>query len=282
MKDRPKLGRGLRDVSRFFLSGSTQPGHHEDENPSPDLGTRTTCILSPASPLMQSVFTANLALESAKRRLAVRVRDHSTSEEVRVATLMRSLLDGPDTELRGAARILLYGLPAIDVQDDRYGDLSRGPDDAGEVQETPGRTAEGLSLVNGRPHPGFVPGSRPVNDAVIITGTDEVSLLRAYIDIKAIHAWSPAAVLGLVFDEPAAGCNHHDVYSRFSGFVRSRLAQAVEFLGTLVHDEQLERSICEGRPLVMHTGESAARDALMDICDRFFHKRPPQDEGTGS
>ncbi|HPJ07636.1 MAG TPA: hypothetical protein PLB09_06370, partial [Deltaproteobacteria bacterium] len=94
MKDRPKLGRGLSDVSRCFLSGSPQYGQHHDGNTSPAFTAGTVGILSPASPSMQAFFTANLVLEIARRRLAARVWDYATAADAKVMPLMRSLLEG--------------------------------------------------------------------------------------------------------------------------------------------------------------------------------------------
>lgn len=281
MKDRPKLGRGLRDVSRYFLSGSPQGGLHSDEDPSPDHLRRTACIVSPASPLMQSFLTSNLALELVRYRFGVKVLDFVEPGEARVRTLVHSVLDGQAEGQDGAVSVSLYGLPRIEIQDGTPTGVFTGPEDSGTSQAAKERGPGRFVLVNACPKLDFILMSAPVDDAVIITRADENSLLQCYAFIKVMCERSKAGDIKVAF-ELGESDDPQLLFGRLSEFVGHRLGRSLEFLGAMVHDECLERSISEKRPLVLQTGTSAAREALVGICSRIIEGILRQGRGGGS
>jgi len=272
MKDRPKLGRGLSDVSRFFLSGSPQYGQHHDGNTSPAFTAGTVGILSPASPSMQAFFTANLVLEIARRRLAARVWDYATAADAKVMPLMRSLLEGHGTEQEGPVGIVLYGLPRVEILDrapEEFYAGTRAREAAPDAAESEGYA---VTLVNARPDIEFIMKSEPVDDFIIITRTDEMSLLQAYAFIKVMDARSRSSSVWVVFDE-GEGRDLQLIFDVLAGFVTRTLEKPIGFLGALVHDESLEHSIRDEKPLVLLSRPSAAREALTGICSRFMDGR---------
>lgn len=281
MKDRPKLGRGLRDVSRYFLSGSPQGGLHSDEDPSPAHRRRAACIVSPASPLVQSVFTSNLALELARYRFGVKVLDFVDPGEARVRTLVHSVLDGQDQGQDGAVSVSLYGLPRIEIQDKMPTGFFTGAQDPGIPQDANERGPGRFVLVNACPRLDFIVMSAPVDDVVIITRADENSLLQCYAFIKVLCERSKAGDIKVVF-ERGEGDDPQLLFGRLSEFVGRRLGRSLEFLGAMVHDECLERSMSEKRPLVLQKGMSASREALAGICSRFIEAMLRQERGADS
>ena len=281
MKDRPKLGRGLRDVSQYFVSGPPQGGQHDEEPLSPAHRTRTVCIISPSSPLISSFITANLALETARHRFEARVWDYSASGDPGVKTLMRSLLDRQGREPDGTAEVLLYGLPRIEIRDGMSEDFFSSTGGTG-ADPAPVEHEEGLfTLVNARPGLDFILKSDPFDDAIVITRTDEMSLLQTYAFIKVIHGRSQDSGIWVVFDE-VEGRDHQRIFELLSGFVARHLRKTIGFLGSLVHDESMEQSVCEEKPLVLQSRMSAAREALTGICSRFMEKRSQREGGPDS
>lgn len=272
MKDRPKLGRGLRDVSQFFLSGPSQDGQHHNELLSPTHRTRTVCIFSPASPLIQSFFTANLALEMARHRFETRVLDYSMSDDARVKTLMRSLLDEEDLEPDRPAGIILYGLPRIEITDRVSEGFFAGTETQEAAHDTMKHEEDCLTLVNAGPNLDFIMMSEPFDHSIIITRTDGMSLLQAYAFIKVLNRRSQNSDVWVIFDGEE-GSDHQRIFGLLSGFVDRHLGKAVGFLGTLVHDESMEQSIREEKPLVLQARMSVAREALTGICSRFVERR---------
>ena len=92
MKERPKLGRGLQDVSKFFLTGTPQQEPDQTQALSVHVGNKSICVCCPSSPLIQASFVANIALELARHRFAVIIRDFSVIEEAHLSTLMRAVI----------------------------------------------------------------------------------------------------------------------------------------------------------------------------------------------
>jgi hypothetical protein len=282
MKDRPKLGRGLRDVSPFFLSEASLPEQQHREISLPAPPERTVCICHPSSVLIQSFFTANLALEMARHRHGVQVWDYAMPDEHRVTALMHSLLDGWGPEQDGHARIMLYGLPRITIRDGRAEGCFKGGDAADADPGAVDGEAGSCILVNARPHPDFIMQSSPAGESIILTGIGELSLLQCYAYIKVMSGKAPGARIWIVFDGEGEVREGRSVFERLSGFAGQRLDCQVGFLGTLVHDEPMEQSFREEKPLVLLAGQSAAKEALSDICTRFIEGLLLPEHGAGS
>ena len=268
MKERPKLGRGLPDVSKFFLSDAPHQEQEAGEVTSSTTELKTLSICSPGSPLIQSIVTANLALELARHRHRVRIQDFSTSDETRVSTLMGSILFRDDSE-PGKAFVRLYGLPEIRIEDGFSGGLGKEKESPHEAE--PYRDdSDRLTLVNSPVLLDFIQGRAPSGEYIILTMTEEKSLLKCYAYIKVIHAHGESSRIHVVFDEAVHGINSDTVFRKFAGFINERLGFEVDYFGSLVHDEHLERSISEERPLVLFDGISITKDALIRICSLFL------------
>jgi len=280
MKDRPKLGRGLSDVSPFFLSRATVSEPQQRGIVSPVPRPKTVTVCHPSSPLVQSFLSANLALEMARNRHGVSVWDCSANDEARLTVLMRALMNGQEAGPDGGVLIRLYGLPSIVIMDGRP-DGPPGQDGfSGEPPDLQDGEGGPRTLINARADMDFIIRSAPSEDAVILTRTDDLSLLQCYAYIKTIHRGSEGCRIWIVFD--GEGRDPGPVFDRLSGFVGQRLGCSLSFLGTLVHDEAMERSIREERPLVLFSGDSAARDSLAGICARFMAGSGPAGEEAGS
>jgi hypothetical protein len=273
MKERPKLGRGLPDLSKFFLSDASYQEHEAGEVTSTTTEPKTLSICSPGSPLIQSVVTANLALELARHRHRVRIRDFSTSDETRVSTLMGSILFRDEGD-PGKAFVRLYGLPEIRIEDGGPGGLWKEKESPHEAEPYRDDTGS-LTLVNAPVLLDLIHEGAPSGEYIILTMTDEKSLLRCYASIKVIHAHGESSRVHVVFDEAVHGIDADTVFRKFAGFIDERLGFEVDYFGSLLHDEHLERSVSEKRPLVLFDGTSITKDALIRICSLLLEN----DEG---
>lgn len=277
MKERPKLGRGLEDVSRFFLTGAQQQEPDQAQALTVHVGKRSICVCCPVSPLIQAAFTANIALELARHRFPVIIRDFSLTEGARLSTLMHFVLSD-DERTTDKAFVRLYGLPEIVIQDN-------GPDGIKEGRETPrpdapavDKDSAGFILVNPASSLDFICEEKPCDGYVVITRTDERSLLQCYAYIKVIHERSSSSKVHVVFDDADEGSNNDAVFRKLSRFIHDRLEFIIDFLGSLVRDEHFERSITNQRPLVLFQGASVTKDALAGICSRLLEGYPGQEE----
>jgi hypothetical protein len=270
MKERPKLGRGLQDVSRFFLTGAPQQEPDQAEALSVHVGKRSICVCCPVSPLIQASFTANIALELARHRLSVMIRDFSLTEEARISTLMHFVLS-EEERTTDKAFVRLYGLPEIEIQE--MG--GQGLTEEMEIVTPDARPAmddgsAGFILVNPSASLDFIHEEKPCDEYVVITRTDERSLLQCYAYIKVIHERSFSSKVHVVFDDADDGSNNDAVFKKLSRVIHDHLEFIIDFLGSLVRDEHFERSITNQRPLVLLSGASVTKDALAVICSRLL------------
>ena len=278
MKERPKLGRGLQDVSRFFLTGAPQQEPDQAQALSVQAGNRSICFCCPASELIQASFAANIALELARHRFPVIIRDFSLTEEARLLTLMHFVLS-EDERTADRAFVKLYGLPEIAIQE-------MSPEGLKEELETPGPDARpvvdedsaGFILVNPSASLDFIQEEKPCDEYVVITRTDERSLLQCYAYIKVIHERFFSSKVHVVFDDEDAGSNNDVVFKKLSRFIHDHLEFTADFLGSLPRDEHFECSITNQRPLVLMSGTSVTKDALTRICSRLLEGYCGQEE----
>lgn len=271
VKDRPKLSRGLQDVSRIYLGG-TSPQEPVDTGTCRKAAfERSICVCHPGAPLIQSAFIANLALECARHRCPVVVRDHALSEETRLSTLMDSILILDDAH-QGTGHVRLYGLPEI---------LITGPgEEAPEKEEcisgdgsgSPLHDADRLVLINAPATLDFILDEGPFDEYVLLTALDEKSLLRCYAYAKTIHARNVSAGVQVVFGDTDAVSQGDAVFRRLSGFMQVRLGFMPGYLGGFAPDGHFERSLAEQRPLVLLGEASAAKDALTRICSLIIEE----------
>jgi hypothetical protein len=268
MKERPKLGRGLEDISRYFLSGTAERNRERHEDPSPMLKVRSFGVCHPGSALIQSCFLANLALELARRRHDVVIHDFFTAEEVRVRTLMHGVLteDGirPDK-----AVVRLYGLPEILISENESEGVSSSEDAPGPGLRPFDDAKDTYHLIN-IPSLDFVLGNDAISEYILLTMTDESSLLRSYAFIKAMSKKSGAPGIHVAFDDTPTQEDADRILSRFLGFIKDHLGCTVSYLGRLVQDEQLHLSIKQQRPLVLFHGNSVAKDTITGIFSQLL------------
>jgi len=266
MKERPRLGRGIEDVSSHFLS----PDRHRDPQPDPAplaaAGNRSIGVCHPDSRLIQSSLVTNLALELAKRQHPVLVQDFLPPGEASIRTLMGTIVT-QDEQAPDQASIRLYGLPEIMIAQARPGQPWKSP---GLVPDTPVRDGSRRwdHLINLENTLDFLIACDAASDYIIITQTGENPLLKAYAFIKAIHAKHARARVHLAMDDAPTLADAERIFNRFNGFIRKHLGISVVFLGNLIQDENLQRSIVERRPLVL--ARERSETGMASICTRFL------------
>lgn len=272
MKDKPKLGRGLGDVSAYFLSRTREKEEKPGEVSTASDGYASAGVCCPGAGPLQACFLSNLALEAARRRHPVTILDRSGPEESRVTFLMRSVL-APDESEPGTACVRLYGLPEIRIVSGDVGEP--GPASA----EDGGR----VILVNAADSLESLAEGEGPSDWIFITAVDEKSLLRTYAFIRKVLAANGAAGIHVIFAVEPDGVDEKPIQRRFSGFIEKSAGCSVHYLGRLVQDEELARSMADARPLVLSQSSSGSRSCLVEICSRFFSGIPagPSDEGMG-
>ena len=265
MKERPKLGRGLQDVSSYFLSRAARTGQVEGQPLKMAENTRTVCVCCPGSSLTQSSIISNIALELARNRYAVTIKDFSMDPELSVSNLMSSILS-EDEAGQGVSRARLYGLPDILIQ-------QRNKEDIPELSGLePGLAADkdkplpGVVLVNPLPGLDFHLEAEAAHEYVLVTKTDEHSLLGCYAYMRVIRSRSLMARVHVVFDNTDHAHGSDDVFGKLARFVQENLGLAIDFLGSLLRDDQYDRSIADKKPLVLSSGKSEAKETLLRIC----------------
>jgi len=107
-------------------------------------------------------------------------------------------------------------------------------------------------------------------DAIVLCPLDEASLLKAYAFIKVIREADGAGRIHVVFDDPPTEARALEVFSRLDGFARERLQCPLSYLGALLHDEALERSVEERMPVVLTRKASASRDSITALGEAFL------------
>lgn len=262
MKERPKLGRGLEDISSHFLSPQHPRDPQPEDRPSSVAQNCTIAVCHPASGIMQSCVVTNLALELAKRQHPVMIQDFLPPGEASIRTLMGTIVT-QDEQAPDQAIIRLYGLPEIVVAEAAPGLMWKGP---GTLRDT--RTNDKCYMVNLGNTIDFIMGSDAVRDYILITQADEKPLLQAYAFLKTMHVKNSQAGLHLVMDDAPSRADAERLFNRFNSFVRKQLGMSVGFLGNLIQDESLQRSIVERRPLVL--ARDRGETGMAAICARFL------------
>ncbi len=264
IKDKPKLGRGLDDVSQHFLSPRI-----------PQRATaafartawRSIAVCHPGSLTLQSCLLTNLALELAKRRHQVRVQDFAPPGEARTKTLMEAIL--PEEDSPGKNIIHLYGLPEIEIIESDPGEIWLENQPADRDEDPPAGVLGRFYLVNAPGPLEFFDKSTACNEYILATKTDGNSLLQAYAFCKVMRG-KGAHRIHLVLDDAPPGEQSENIFQQFAGFVRHRLGCSLHLIGNLIHDERIQRSIKEHMPLVLSRGGSEAGIRFSEICERLF------------
>ena len=172
-----------------------------------------------------------------------------------------------DEQSPDQAFIRLYGLPEIMIAQAQPGQVWKVP---GLVPETLARESsrKWYHLINLGSDLDFMCSSDEVRDYILITQTGEKPLLKTYAYLKAMHARHGQSRLHVVFDDAPSGEEAERLFNRFNGFVKRHLGVSVRFLGNLIQDETLQRSIVERRPLVL--ARDRGETGMTSICTRFL------------
>lgn len=265
MEERTRLGRGLEDVSQFYLSGhprdASKRTRKADTQPSRRRIIRVFC---PDSSLIKSSFIANFALELARNRFHVDIWDGDRSEGTDVEAMLQQVLHhGPAA---GTGTVKLYGIPDILV----YNADEQPEGKLDELKGTSCLERDRFFLVSTPDSLDSVTGWDAAFDAILITPIESSSLLRCYAYCKVVWERDPSCRIHIVFDDPPSEAGAYEIFSRFSGFVKERLSGDPHCMGCLVHDEFFKESIREHKPLVLNHEASAAKESLLAMSASFI------------
>ncbi|HPJ92611.1 MAG TPA: hypothetical protein PKY89_01780 [Deltaproteobacteria bacterium] len=275
MDDKPRLGRGLEEVSQFYLTSGRrdEPGRQIKAIKTHPIRSPIK-IFHPGSSLMQSCFLANFALELARNRLHVFIWDCLDRHENSTCALMKDLI--PSYRDAAAATASLYGLPDIVI----YKQSSHTDDTpAGLVTTLSTLEEEGCLLVN---TPGSLTAVLPDDlsaDCIVLTRTDEHALLQCYAYIKVILKNTSPGDIFLIFDDPGGDEETEELFSRFARFIEQKLNFPLHYLGSLRHDRYLEQSVEESRPLMLFQEPSEAKEDLASISRSYLLSRQAKQGG---
>ncbi|MGI6385783.1 MAG: MinD/ParA family ATP-binding protein [Desulfomonilia bacterium] len=279
MDEKSRLGRGLKDVSRFYLSESPREEPQEEpgeeargKEPDPALSLprqrRVVRVICPASTLMGAFFTANFSLELARHRQQAAVFDMSGREGERVQDMLGEVARPAPTS--GVLWVRLYGLHGIPVH-------CSGPDGEAELSERlngpDDHQGDRWTVINAPFRLDSLAKSLVDFDALLLSTLDEASLLQCYACTKVIEQRDPQARVSLVLMEPASDEQARGVFSRFCAFAKQRLGVSVGYLGHVLRDQALEDSLSGHRPLVLGLEPSSARESLTAVSRAFLEQR---------
>ena len=271
MEERSRLGRGLEEVTRLYLSDTPRENARgTDPDREGQRQGRVIRVIHPGSALLGAFFTANLSLELLRHGCRVAVHDCASGEEDRVEALFGRALRRDRAS--GAPRVSLYGLGEIPVYPGGVRDAQALPEDAAP-EDAGGRWV----LVHA---PGCLDEVSPgaaYFEVVLLSGLDWPSVLQCYAWLKVLAQGGMKHPVSLAFVDPSSEAHGLESFSRFSSFVAKRLGISLDYLGGLVSDEILERSITDREPLVLGHEPSAARESLEAVCSAFLgkHGRAP-------
>ena len=279
MDEKSRLGRGLHDVSRFYLSDSPGEETHGKE-PSGDLTLPPQCrvirVICPGSALMGAFFTANFSLELARHRQRVAVFDVSGRDGEGVEAMLREA--GHPDPASGVLWVRLYGLHDIPVHCPGADGEAELPE---RVSESAGHQGDRWAVINTPFCLGSLAKSPVDSDAVLLSTLDEASLLQCYACTRVIAQREPQAGVSLVLIEPASDEQARGVFSRFCAFAGERLGVSMGYLGHLLRDDAMESSLSGHRPLVLGHEPSPARESLAAVCRAFLEQRRLPDSRDG-
>ncbi len=278
MEERTRLGRGLEEISQLYLSDRPRETSGREHKPEPaPRQRRVTRIIHPGSRMLKSCFLANLSLELSKCQVPVVVWDDAARENIGTGSMLGKVLSedlNPD-----AGTVRLYGLPDILVYQGDSGSSERLEALAQDLMGS-GR-GPGIFMSINDTIESVIQGGI-MFDAVLLSGIDESSLLRAYAFIKVIWERDPSAGISIVFHEPGSADRAQDMFSRLSGFVKGRLSGELGFLGHLAHDDLLDRSMEERKPIVLWHEQSESKDSITAVSTAFLLSQRSRFSGEGA
>lgn len=270
MEERTRQGRGLEEVSQFYLSGSTrdEPRTQEIVTDDPAFGGNIVKVFHPGSCLVQSFFLANLALELARNRFSVLVWDCLDNSDEDIESLMKSLMTQDDDS--DISNVRLYGLPDIVIFKESRLNTQKFSDLAGSIHS--GNDNRYL-LVNMKASLESTKDHDFHADSIFLAHPDEKELLTCYAYIKVLCENGFAGDISIVFDDLGQEQKAQSLFSLFAAFVEEKLSLHLGFLGTLCHDEYLQQSIHDKKPLMLFQERSRAKEDMISIGKRFLQNR---------
>jgi len=269
MDERSRLGRGLKEISQIYLSDAARDETRRTGSHHAQSGQHTIIrVCHPGSSVVQSFFLANLALELARNQFPVFVWDCIDSSSSGIESLMESLvLEHKETD---AATVRLYGLPDILIYSQLSHDARKLVDLVSVVRSSDN---DCYLLVNADGSLDSLIHDSMDAEHVLMSRIDEKSLLQCYAHIRVIQAKGNLCRIYIVFDGIENGKAARDTFDRFSSFIERKLQITIHYLGYLSHDEYLQRSVNEAKPLMLFHDRSETKDNMAAISKNLIHSR---------
>jgi len=275
MEDKTRLGRGLDEVSQLYLTGGRRD---EPEGQIAAIKAHPARmpvkVYHPGSCLMQSFFLTNFALELARNRSSVFVWDCLGRHEAGIRALMKSII--PADKDAGTATASLYGLPDIVICN---GSALSSEALAEIMTKIHSLEDEGFLLVNTPESLTAVMNDDIRADCILMSRTEEKALLQCYAYIKVIHKNGSAGDISLILDDSDGEVEAEALFIRFARFVEEKLKYSLHYLGALHHDEYLDQSIEESRPLMLFQEHSETKEDIASISREYLHRRQSRKGG---
>lgn len=266
MEEKTRLGRGLEEVSRLYFSGERPDVNRtQSRQLKPGEEVSSVRICHPGSCQMQSFLCANLALELVRNRFCVFVWDSLAGTEAGMENLMGSLVTCRNSA--GKTRVSLYGLPDIVILTPQ--DIRGRPVDV--LKEMVFSQEDRSCLLVSAPAPPVSVADDGLDaQSILAARADEKSLLQCYAYMRIILQKKQSQGISLIFDDPTDKDHARALFNRFAAFVEGRLGVRPDYLGALHHDEHLDRSIEQARPLMLLHEDSEAKEDMVLISTNFL------------
>jgi hypothetical protein len=277
MEERTRLGRGLEEVSRLYLSERPREAALKELLPQAfRQGRRVVRVFHPGSPLAKAIFVTNFALELARSRRPVTLWDGHGGDDPNAGSLMGGI--ARQDIVPEALAVRLYGLPDIVI----YGPEAHGDERLTSLAHEAGQPdGKDFLLLSFPDTVESVVRSVVPFDAIMLCPLEEAPLLKVYAFIKVIRESDPASRISVAFDGAPSEGQAREVFSRLDEFMRNRGLGPLSFIGVLHHDEALERSVEERMPLMLGHGPSTARDSLAALSGAFLQSAGMARTGAG-
>jgi len=261
MEERQRPGRGLEEVSHFFLS-SVQKKDTESKKAS---GKRAhiLSIYHPGSNTIKSFFLSNLAIELARHRFSIYVWDFWNRQETSIISMVNRFVREQDTKytvkLNGIADITLY------TENCGQSHPAKNIINAGHLSDD-----ESYVLINTKNNLESIYENATPCDFILLTKADERSLLQCYAYIKVILDKDYASRVYIVLDDIREEKQAYKTFSIFSQYIERKFSYIPDYLGCLTHDEHIYKSIKDGLPLVLSEEKSITKEKIILISDNLI------------
>ena len=138
---------------------------------------------------------------------------------------------------------------------------------------------DGYLLVNTPAPPAAILDDGLDAETILMTRADEKALLSCYAYIRVILERGSPHDISLVFDDPGEKDHAQALFRRFAAFVGEKLHVTLRYLGALSHDEYLDRSIEQARPLMLLQEHSETKEDMISISRKILLNRQSQQGG---